>query len=113
MAGARHRSFNEIEPLAQGRVWLGDQAKANGLVDELGGLSSAIALVKKRARIPEAEEVDLVTYPPRRSLVDLLLRRSPDDLLETRLAQVFGRVPFHAWMKGGMLRLMPNWVTIN
>jgi hypothetical protein len=25
---------------------------------------------------------------------------------------VFGRVPFHAWMKGGMLRVMPYWFTV-
>ena len=38
---ARHRKFEEIEPLAQGRVWLGSQAKARGLVDEIGGLDTA------------------------------------------------------------------------
>jgi hypothetical protein len=31
-------------------------------------------------------------------------------LLEARLASVFGGMPFHAWMKGGFLRLMPYWV---
>src|SRR6185369_10889852 len=29
VANARRRSFNDVEPLAQGRVWLGSQAKAN------------------------------------------------------------------------------------
>jgi protease-4 len=37
VAEARHRKFGEIEPLAQGRVWLGSQAKENGLIDQLGG----------------------------------------------------------------------------
>jgi hypothetical protein len=50
-------------------------------------------------------------YPSRRSIVDVLLRRGTDDPLQARLAQVFGRVPFRAWMKGGMLRVMPYWVT--
>jgi protease-4 len=112
VATARHRSFNEIEPLAQGRVWLGDQAKERGLVDELGGLDTAIDLVKQKAKIPAAEHVSLVMYPSRRSIVDVLLRRGADDPLQTRLAQVFGRVPFHAWMKGGMLRVMPYWFTV-
>ena len=102
---------NEIEPLAQGRVWLGDQAKERGLVDALGGLDTAIDLVKQKAKIPAAEHVSLVMYPSRRSIVDVLLRRGTDDPLQTRLAQVFGRVPFRAWMKGGMLRVMPYWVT--
>jgi len=112
VASARHRTFDQIEPLAQGRVWLGDQAKDRGLVDQLGGLDTAIDLVKQKARIPAAEGVSLVMYPSRRSIVDVLLRRSTDDPLETRLAQVFGRLPFHAWMKGGMLRVMPYWVTV-
>jgi protease-4 len=112
VAAARHRGFDDIEPLAQGRVWLGSQAKANGLVDALGGLDTAIDLVKAKAKIAASERVNVVVYPGRRNILDMLLHHSPDDALETRLAQVFGRVPFHAWMKGGMLRLMPYWVTV-
>ncbi len=112
VAGARHRAFDQIEPLAQGRVWLGDQARERGLVDQLGGLDTAIGLVKQKAGIPAAERVSLVMYPSRRSILDVLLRRGSDDPLQTRLAEVFGRVPFRAWMKGGMLRLMPYWVTV-
>ncbi len=112
VAGARHRAFDQIEPLAQGRVWLGDQARERGLVDQLGGLDTAIGLVKQKAGIPAAERVSLVMYPSRRNILDVLLRRGSDDPLQTRLAEVFGRVPFRAWMKGGMLRLMPYWVTV-
>ena len=112
VADARRRGFNDIEPLAQGRVWLGSQAKARGLVDELGGLDSAIDLVKKKAHIPAGERVSLVMYPPRRSLLDIVMRRPQDDMLESKLAQAFGRMPFHAWMKGGFLRLMPYWVEV-
>ena len=112
VAAARHRKFEEIEPLAQGRVWLGSQAKDNGLVDELGGLDTAIAMVKAKAKIPASEQVNVAMYPGRRSLIDMLLHRSTDDALESKLAQVFGPVPFHAWMKGGMLRVMPYWLTV-
>ncbi|MGA2268177.1 MAG: signal peptide peptidase SppA [Bryobacteraceae bacterium] len=112
VADARRRGFNDIEPLAQGRVWLGSQAKARGLVDELGGLDSAIELVKKKARIPAAEKVSLVTYPPRRSVLDLIMRRPQDDMLESKLAQAFGRMPFRAWMQGGFLKMMPYWLEV-
>jgi len=113
VATARKRPYGEIEPVAQGRVWLGSQAKDHGLVDELGGLDTALAAVKKKAGIAAGETVTIVTYPERRSLFDLLLKRSsPEDVLETKLRQVFGRVPFHAWMKGGMLRIMPEWVQV-
>jgi len=40
------------------------------------------------------------------------MHRSTDDALESKLAQIFGAVPFHAWMKGGMLRVMPFWLTV-
>jgi len=55
VADARRRGFDDIEPLAQGRVWLGSQARARGLVDELGGLDTAIELVKKKALFPPAK----------------------------------------------------------
>ena len=112
VAAARRRGFNDIEPLAQGRVWLGSQAKARGLVDELGGLDSAIELVRKKAHIPAGEKVSLVMYPPQRSLLDIVMRRPQDDMLESKLAQAFGSTPFHAWMKGGFLRIMPYWVEV-
>jgi protease-4 len=108
VAAARHRNYDRIEPLAQGRVWLGSQAKQNGLVDELGGLDTAISLVKKKANIPAGENVTMMIYPPRESLLNMILKRSQStDMLDAELKQVFGRIPFHAWMRGGMLRMMP------
>ncbi|HUK19313.1 MAG TPA: signal peptide peptidase SppA [Bryobacteraceae bacterium] len=113
VANARHRPYNEIEPLAQGRVWLGSQAKARGLVDELGGIDAALAVLKKKAGIPAAENVSLVPFPPRRTILDLLLKRSQDDsMVEAKLRPVFGRIPYHAWLAGGMLRIMPYWIEV-
>jgi len=112
VAAARHRKFEEIEPLSQGRVWMGDQAKENGLVDQVGGLDTALDLAKRKANIPAAENVTVVTFPARRDFLEILMRKSSGDMLESRLAQVFGRMPFHAWMKGGYLALMPYWVEV-
>jgi protease-4 len=72
VADSRHATRDQIDRLAQGRVWTGRQAKDNGLVDGLGGLPQAIALAKQRARIAPESEVELVTYPPRRSFYELL-----------------------------------------
>ncbi|MBV8906317.1 MAG: signal peptide peptidase SppA, partial [Acidobacteriia bacterium] len=72
VATARNRPPSQIEPVAQGRVWIGSQAKNEGLVDELGGIDKAIAMVKKRANIPDNENVTIESYPPRRSVLDLL-----------------------------------------
>ena len=69
---ARKSTPEKIDAIAQGRVWTGRQAKANGLVDELGGLTRAIAIAKERAKIPAAQDVDLVVYPPKRSFIEAL-----------------------------------------
>jgi protease IV len=112
VADARHRKFDQIEPLAQGRVWLGSQAKPRDLVDEVGGLDKAIEMVKQKARIPAGERVSLTIYPGRRSLLDLVLKKSQEDMMEAKLGQVLGRMPFHAWLRGGYLRMMPFWVVV-
>ena len=72
VARSRGTTPERIDQVAQGRVWTGRQALQNGLVDELGGLSHAIALAKSRAGIPADREVELVVYPPRRSVYELL-----------------------------------------
>jgi protease-4 len=112
VAQARHRPFNQIEEVAQGRVWLGSQAKPIGLVDETGGLDKAIELVKQKAKIPLSERVSLMVYPGRRNILDILMKRSQEDMMEVKLRQVLGRMPFHAWLRGGFLRMMPYWVDV-
>ena len=71
-AAARHMPPEKVDEMAQGRVWTGEQARQLGLVDELGGLYTAIDLAKQRAKIPADEEVELVVYPPRRSVYEVL-----------------------------------------
>ena len=72
VAESRKMKAEAVDAIAQGRVWTGRQAKKLGLVDALGGLDRAIALAKTRARIAPSQNVELVTYPPRRSLFDVL-----------------------------------------
>lgn len=107
VAQARRRTFDQIEPLAQGRVWLGSQAKTNGLVDQLGGLDRAIELVKEKAKIPKDEKVTIVTYPPKRSVFDVMFGRSGENSADARLATLLRGWQARLWIKGGMLRLMP------
>jgi len=107
VAESRRRPFERIEPLAQGRVWLGDQAKANGLVDELGGLDRALELVKQKARIPASENVAIVMYPARRSTFDVLFGRAQESAVESRLRRLVKDWPPELWANGGLLRMMP------
>jgi protease-4 len=112
VAAARHLRFEDIEPVAQGRAWLGAQAKGNGLVDEIGGLDRAVEMVKKKANIAASEAVNLVNYPPRRSLFELLMQKQSQDAevqAEARLAKYLGvkTTLVRPWLRGGMLAVLP------
>jgi protease-4 len=71
-AESRGRTPADLERVAQGRIWTGRQALDHGLVDELGGLSRAIAVAKARADIPADSDVEIVIYPPPRSFYEIL-----------------------------------------
>jgi protease-4 len=71
-AAGRQTTPERIDAIAQGRVWTGQQAKELGLVDELGGLRRALALAKSRAKIDEDAEVELIIYPQRKSIYELV-----------------------------------------
>jgi protease-4 len=113
VADGRKKSFDQIEPLSQGRVWLGVQAKQNGLVDELGGLDKAVELIRKRANIAASDRITLVPYPGKRSVLDFLLRSSDESAaLETKVGQVLGKLPVRALSQGGYLKLMPYTIRV-
>ncbi|MBV9302158.1 MAG: signal peptide peptidase SppA [Acidobacteriaceae bacterium] len=111
VAAARKKSYDQIDPLAQGRVWMGAQARQNGLIDELGGLNRAIALVRRRAHLSPTGDTNLITYPPRRTLLDILTS-SPADVFadaiaERKLRQALPALPSRLLLKGGVLRILP------
>ena len=90
-AAARHMAPEKVDDIAQGRVWTGEQAKELGLVDELGGLYTAIDMAKQRARIPADEEVDLVVYPPHRSFYEVLADQLSSPVARMQSATEIGR----------------------
>jgi protease-4 len=66
VARGRKMKPEDVRSVAQGRIWSGRDAKARGLVDELGGFVDAVRLAKRNAGLDEDEEVELVTYPGNR-----------------------------------------------
>lgn len=66
-AEGRGMKFEELEAKAHGRVYTGSQAKNLKLIDEVGGLNTALALLKKELKVPDSEEVELVLYPKPKS----------------------------------------------
>jgi len=67
-ADGRGMKFEELEAKAHGRIYTGSQAKNLKLIDEVGGFNTALALLKKELKVPEAEEVELVLYPKPKSV---------------------------------------------
>ncbi|MGH8233698.1 MAG: signal peptide peptidase SppA [Rhodanobacteraceae bacterium] len=63
VAKARGKSFADIDAIAQGRVWTGEQALERGLVDQMGGLQDAIAYAAKQAKLGNDYAVGYVQPP--------------------------------------------------
>jgi protease-4 len=72
VATERGMSFEEAEKLAHGRIYTGNQAVENGLIDATGDLYGAITLAKELAEIPADEEVGLIHYPRPGGLLDMI-----------------------------------------
>jgi len=80
VSSSRPLSRSEVEEVAQGRVWSGQQALDIGLVDEMGGIEQAIAAAAEQA---ELESWDVVEYPRVRSFEEQVL----DQLLSSYQSQ--------------------------
>ena len=117
-AAGRNTTPEKIDAIGQGRVWTGRQAKQLGLVDELGGLERAIAVAKARAKIPQDAGVELVVYPPRKSLYEIVANPFGRSEGATVLGALLGlrdprglqtlTAPLQIFRRGEPLALMPN-----
>jgi protease IV len=75
VAEGRHMTADQVEAIAKGRVWTGEEAQEKGLVDALGGYGTALALAREAAGLPPDAPVELVPFPPQRGALDLLWAR--------------------------------------
>jgi protease IV len=95
VAKRSHLTVAQANDIAQGRVWIGEEAAQNKLVDKLGGFEAALNQAKILAKLSPQEEVQLVELPTQPGLLSRLLtgriygqaRISPDlrDTLEPLL----------------------------
>ncbi|WP_017577568.1 signal peptide peptidase SppA [Nocardiopsis kunsanensis] len=77
VARARGRTWDEIHEVAKGRIWTGADAHERGLVDELGGLETAIRLVRDRVG---AGALPVRGFPRTHPLDQLRRHESSEDL---------------------------------
>lgn len=84
VAKGRGLETSHVLAVAQGRVWLGDEAKTHRLVDAIGGLDDAIAEARRRAGVPEGEKLRPIEYHRPRGA---FLQRALGALLRESLAR--------------------------
>ena len=113
---ARNLPKQQVAEIAQGRVWSGEQAKEIGLVDELGGLGSAIAHAAETAEL--GDNWQLQESPRFNPLEERFFRQLTEtrqnNLIDSRLQklrtawegvrslndpnQTYARLPFEFWL---------------
>jgi len=82
VAANRGMKTEDVDQIAEGRVWSGKRAMQYKLIDGYGGLTEALTEAKKLARIPASESVGIRIYPQKKSLLDLVF-----SLMGTKMTQ--------------------------
>jgi protease IV len=115
VAQGRKLDAEAAEKLARGRVWSGTAAKANGLIDEVGGMARAIEIAREKAGIPVGAAHELVSYSQARLMnaLKLSINAGEADALAALAGTVIGMparwMPAftHLLMRGGVVMLSP------
>ena len=89
VAQGRHLSIEAVQEVARGRIWTGADALDHKLVDELGGLRTAVRRAKVLAGLDEDAKVRLVSYPGS-SVWDFLRPRSSSQPAAASLPDALG-----------------------
>jgi len=74
VAESRKKTFKEVDQIAQGRVWTGEQGLDLNLADVKGGLDEAILIARKMAGVKPEDKIRLIVYPKSRSVLSEILR---------------------------------------
>jgi protease-4 len=106
MAEGRGKSVEEIHEVAQGRVWTGRQALANGLVDARGGLADALVTVREKLGLPARAPLALVSPSGERPRLPFRLEwRGAESFLPDSIADALRFAEYFAGERA--LALMP------
>ena len=91
VAKGRKKTFEQMEPVAHGRIWSGSDAKEHGLVDELGGFPVALRMVREKLGQPVTSKLHLKDFPSKKRPYEqvLALLNSDDGDSSDQPAQAF------------------------
>jgi protease-4 len=81
-AAGRHLELDSLLKIAQGRIWIGSTASEIGLVDRIAGLSEAIDIAARMAKIPEGE-MGIKIYPAEKNFFEMAFETSRAPSLRT------------------------------
>lgn len=82
----RKKSFDSVDSIAKGRVWSGEKALKNGLIDQFGGLNRAISSASELAKI---ESFTIESYPKAEDPFQLFFKNfSKKTLLDHELKRI-------------------------
>lgn len=88
VADGRNMPVEEVEEIAQGRVWLGTDALVIKLVDELGGLDKAVA---KAAELANIDEYYTSSYPAAPNWMEMLMAKAnKNNYLDEQMHETLG-----------------------
>lgn len=81
-SNGRGISMEELDKIAQGRVWTGSTAKELGLVDELGGLDKALEIAIAKAGV---DAYTVMSYPKKEGFLESLMNTNPGNYIKSRM----------------------------
>lgn len=121
VAAGRNMTTEEVDAIAQGRVWAGAEAVENGLVDELGGLDAAIAYA---AKLGKSDSYTTENFPKYEMTIDkyfaglsgLPFAKTKEDFIKEEVGaenyQVIERIRRVSQLRGTQV-IMPYEITIH
>lgn len=112
VATGRNMTFEQVNEIAQGRVWTGKEAVKNGLVDKLGNLNDAVAIAAELANVESYRTRNYPTY--KKELKDALklspfAKASKEEILKEALGdesyQLYNNINQMKKLKGIQARM--------
>jgi protease-4 len=115
VAEGRDMSVEEVEAVASGRVWSGEDALEHGLVDQLGGFEEAIALAAQKADLEEGFQVVSVGIDLKEDIkAEIMKNLGVNDPLTTHLPAPLADLVRYEWILDEHLFMMlPYQLTVH
>ena len=93
VSDSRHLTIEQVDKVAQGRVWSGEQALGIKLIDALGDFDAALKEAKAEAKLPVEKPVQIEELPEQPGLAE----------------QLFGGLSARAQLGSATMRLLAPW----